>query len=241
MELSAQIAEENGAFILFFDEIDAIASERSNIHEVGEIKRAVISFLQIIDKINYFGTPLAILGATNHQDQLDSAIWRRFTFHLKFDFPTFHLRKKIIEAFINKISNAKIGVDDVILVSLNKEYALLKSKEEKLKPIVRNEKYSQDLDELWNDKKIIENRGILFLTRGYTGADLERGVRVALFKALKNDILTYENFTHSLELVGGTKIHVEQQYFLSVSERKSSRDKKISRINNNNLEGPREI
>ena len=32
VELSAQIAEENGAFILFFDEIDAIASERSNIH-----------------------------------------------------------------------------------------------------------------------------------------------------------------------------------------------------------------
>ncbi len=241
VELSAQIAEENGAFILFFDEIDAIASERSNIHEVGEIKRAVISFLQIIDKINYFGTPLAIIGATNHQDQLDSAIWRRFTFHLKFDFPSFHLRKKIIESFIKKISSAKIGVDDVILGSLNKEYALLKTKEEKLKSLMSKEKSILDSNALWNDKKIIENRGILFSTRGYTGADLERGVRVALFKALKSDILTYENFVHSLELVGGTRIHVEQQYFLSASERKYSRDKKILRINDNNLEGPREI
>lgn len=226
VELSAQIAEENGAFILFFDEIDAVASERSNIHEVGEIKRAVISFLQIIDKINYFGTPLAILGATNHQDQLDSAIWRRFTFHLKFDFPSFHLRKKIIESFINRISKAKIGIDDVILSSLSKEYELLASKEEKLKLLMSSKKSIQDSNALWKDKKIIENSGILFLTRGYTGADLERGVRVALFKALKSDILTYENLVRSMELVGGTKVHVQQQYYLSAYERKSSTRKK---------------
>ena len=160
---------------------------------------------------------------------------------MKFDFPSFHLRKKIIESFINKISSAKIGVDDVILGSLNKEYALLKTKEEKLKSLMSKEKSILDSNALWNDKKIIENRGILFSTRGYTGADLERGVRVALFKALKSDILTYENFVHSLELVGGTRIHVEQQYFLSASERKYSGDKKILRINHNNLEGPREI
>ena len=84
IDLAADIAKERGAFILFFDEIDAVGSERSNIHEVGEIKRAVISFLQAIDRINYEGYPLAIIGATNHQHQLDSAIWRRFTFHLSF-------------------------------------------------------------------------------------------------------------------------------------------------------------
>ena len=72
VEEASAISRENGSFVLFFDEIDAIASERSNIHEVGEIKRAVISFLQIVDKITYEGLPLAIFGATNHQNQLDS-------------------------------------------------------------------------------------------------------------------------------------------------------------------------
>lgn len=225
VELSASIAQENGAFILFFDEIDAVASERSNVHEVGEIKRAVISFLQIIDKINYFGTPLAILGATNHQDQLDSAIWRRFTFHLKFDFPDFKLRKSIIEGFINKISKAKIGVDDSILERLNKEFELINSKEKK------------ELKNLWNDSEIMKNNGIIYITRGYTGADLERGARVALFKALKEDILTYENFVRSLELVGGTKIHVEQQYFLSSSKIEGKSVYK----NKENSKMPREI
>ncbi|MFW9820298.1 MAG: AAA family ATPase, partial [Candidatus Thorarchaeota archaeon] len=118
VELAAEISKERNAFILFFDEIDAIGSERSNIHEVGEIKRAVISFLQVIDRINYEGVPLAIFGATNHQHQLDSAIWRRFTFHFKFDFPDFHLRKKIIESFLNKVKNAKIGVDDLIFSNI---------------------------------------------------------------------------------------------------------------------------
>ena len=39
VELASEIAKENKTFLLFFDEIDAIASERSNVHEVGEIKR----------------------------------------------------------------------------------------------------------------------------------------------------------------------------------------------------------
>ena len=71
VELSAEIAKKKGAFVLFFDEIDAVGSERSNVHEVGEIKRAVISFLQVIDRVNYEGVPLAIFGATNHEQQLD--------------------------------------------------------------------------------------------------------------------------------------------------------------------------
>ncbi len=38
-ELATEFTKENGTFILFFDEIDAITGERVNAHEVGEIKR----------------------------------------------------------------------------------------------------------------------------------------------------------------------------------------------------------
>jgi len=240
VELAAEIAKERRAFILFFDEIDAIGSERSNIHEVGEIKRAVISFLQVIDRVNYEGVPLAIFGATNHQHQLDSAIWRRFTFHFKFNFPDFHLRKKIIESFMGKLKNAKIGVDDLIFSNLNNEYkellAVSKDLEKKLGHVVSE----FDNNIFWEEfSKKSKLKGLLRLTFGYSGSDVERGTRVALLKSINTGILTYEIFYNSLKLVGGTAIHVERQNVLSESRPKKT---SISRHEEKkNLTGPPEI
>jgi len=210
VDLAADIAKERGAFVLFFDEIDAIGSERSNIHEVGEIKRAVISFLQVIDRINYEGYPLAIVGATNHQNQLDSAIWRRFTFHLSFEFPDFHLRKLIIEAFIEKVKKAKIGVDNSIQSKLNDEYkkflTLANDLEVKLGHSVSEFHDAYFWKEIKNNNQI---DGLLKMTHGYSGSDIERGTRVALFKAIHTELMTYDSFYRSLKLVGGTATHVD--------------------------------
>jgi len=226
VELAADISKERGAFILFFDEIDAIGSERSNIHEVGEIKRAVISFLQVIDRVNYEGVPLAIFGATNHQHQLDSAIWRRFTFHFEFDFPDFHLRKKIIESFVKNIKNAKIGVDDTIFTKLNKEYneiqAITKGLQNKIGRSISE--FNDDI--LWEELKKKNIQGLLTLTYGYSGSDIERGTRVALLKSISTELLTYDMFYSSLKLVGGTAIHVDRQDVLS--SRKILRNNRIS-------------
>jgi AAA+ superfamily predicted ATPase len=223
VELSADIARENGAFVLFFDEIDAVGSERSNIHEVGEIKRAVISFLQVIDRVNYEGIPLAIFGATNHQQQLDSAIWRRFTFHLEFDFPGYHLRKRIIESFIEKIQNAKIGVDDSILKKLDEEYSQIQQIENNLEKKLGRKVLEFEDDIFWEEiDKQLKGRSLLKLTLGYTGSDIERGTRVALFKVIHSGLLTYDIFYNSLELVGGTAIHVRREGVLSTTESKKS-------------------
>lgn len=229
VELAADIAKENGAFLLFFDEIDAIGSERSNIHEVGEIKRAVISFLQVIDKVNYEGIPLAIFGATNHQHQLDSAIWRRFTFHLKFDFPNYELRKKIIESYLDKIKNANIGVDDTIYKKIKSEYKRIKEIHENLEAKMGREISEFEDNLLWNeiDKKA-DLDGFLRLTIGYSGSDIERGTRVALFKVIQTGVLTYDIFYDSLELVGGTAVHVERQDILSHSRLSKKDDDKYT-------------
>lgn len=241
VELAADIARQNNAFVLFFDEIDAIGSERSNIHEVGEIKRAVISFLQVIDKINYEGVPLAIFGATNHQDQLDSAIWRRFTFHLKFDFPNYDLRKKIIESFVNKIKNTKIGVDDSILTKLDEEYEEIQIIEKDLEKKLGHKISEFEDDMLWKEiSKKVRADGLLKLTYGYSGSDIERGTRVALFKAIHTELLTYEMFYDSLKLVGGTAIHVERQDIMS-SSRAINQTPKAFGSRNKNASLPPEI
>ncbi|MED1002603.1 ATP-binding protein [Bacillus mobilis] len=62
--------------ILFLDEFDAIAKARNDEHEVGELKRVVNSLLQNIDKFN---TNSILIAATNHQQLLDPAVWRRFS------------------------------------------------------------------------------------------------------------------------------------------------------------------
>jgi len=219
VDLAAEIARERKRFILFFDEIDAIGSERSNIHEVGEIKRAVISFLQVIDRVNYEGIPLAIIGATNHQNQLDSAIWRRFTFHLKFEFPNFHLRKRIIESFLKKLKNAKIGVDNSIFDQLEKEYEQIKSISKELSKKLGYEISEFDNNLLWDEySSKYKKEGLLKLTYGYSGSDIERGTRVALLKAINTGLLTYNLFYDSMVLVGGTAIHVERQDLLSAKK-----------------------
>jgi len=214
VETAAKIAKANGKFVLFFDEIDALGSERSNVHEVGEIKRAVISFLQTIDDISYKGLPLAIFGATNHQQQLDSAIWRRFTFHLEFTFPNYELRKLIIESFINRIKDSGIEVDESIFSNLNNEFIQIQSIIKEL-----GEDISEDI--IFNKlKRNNEKEGLISLSHGYSGSDIERGTRVALFKAIgsyHNITLTYKMLRKSLKLVGGTSIHVDRQEVLSSS------------------------
>ncbi len=69
--------------VLFFDEFDAIAKERGDVHETGEIKRGVSSLLLEIDSLPSYVT---VVVATNHPELLDRAVWRRF--QLRLDLPT---------------------------------------------------------------------------------------------------------------------------------------------------------
>ena len=62
--------------ILFLDEFDVIAKLRDDRNELGELKRVVNSLIQNIDS---FSENSILIAATNHQELLDLAIWRRFT------------------------------------------------------------------------------------------------------------------------------------------------------------------
>ena len=103
-------AKTEGAIIVFFDELDAIASERSSVYEVGEIKRAVVTLLQRMDTILASTDPIAFLGATNHQHLLDSAVWRRFCYHISFEFPDKEMRKSIMQNFLKALEKSIINV-----------------------------------------------------------------------------------------------------------------------------------
>lgn len=103
-------AQTEGPIVVFFDEIDAIASERSSVYEVGEIKRAVVTLLQRMDTILSSASPIAFLGATNHQHLLDSAVWRRFCYHITFPFPDSLMRKTIMKTFLDQLAKSIITI-----------------------------------------------------------------------------------------------------------------------------------
>lgn len=88
--------------VLFLDEFDAIAKARDDNNELGELKRVVNSLLQNIDSL---GRDTLLVAATNHEELLDKAIWRRFNYKLKIDIPDANARKKLIKLFNKGVIN----------------------------------------------------------------------------------------------------------------------------------------
>lgn len=70
--------------VYFFDEFDAIGSDRNLDNEVGEMRRILNSFLQFIEQDSFSSI---IIAATNNQKILDKALFRRFDDVLHYDLP----------------------------------------------------------------------------------------------------------------------------------------------------------
>ena len=78
--------------VLFLDEFDALAKARGHASEVGELQRVVISLLQNLDALP---EDTVVVAATNHEELLDRAIWRRFAFVMPIGAPSVEQRTKI--------------------------------------------------------------------------------------------------------------------------------------------------
>lgn len=79
--------------VLFFDEFETLGKERGDLHETGEIKRVVSSLLMQIDALP---SHVVVIGATNHAELLDRAVWRRFQVRMTLPEPT---RARLAEWF----------------------------------------------------------------------------------------------------------------------------------------------
>jgi SpoVK/Ycf46/Vps4 family AAA+-type ATPase len=91
--------------LLFIDECDAIAKSREDVQEVGEIKRVVNTFLQLLDE--YEASNGLLVAATNLTKFLDEAVWRRFDDVIEVPKPT----AMEIEAILKQtLSSVEVGV-----------------------------------------------------------------------------------------------------------------------------------
>jgi len=71
--------------VYFFDEFDAIGSDRGVRNDVGEIRRILNSFLQFLEQDE---SDSLILAATNYVAMLDEALFRRFDDVVHYTRPT---------------------------------------------------------------------------------------------------------------------------------------------------------
>ena len=90
--------------VLLLDELDAIAKRRDDSQEVGELKRLVTVLLQEIDDWPEGGL---LIAASNHQELLDPAVWRRFEMQVEFELPELPAVEQAIRLFIDDAASLK--------------------------------------------------------------------------------------------------------------------------------------
>jgi SpoVK/Ycf46/Vps4 family AAA+-type ATPase len=80
--------------VYFFDEFDAIGSRRGERNDVGEIRRVLNSFLQLLEKDESDGL---IIAATNYPELLDSALFRRFDDVIRYALPNSKIAVRLLK------------------------------------------------------------------------------------------------------------------------------------------------
>jgi len=93
------ISEVRGVY--FFDEFDAIGSQRGLSNDVGEIRRVLNSFLQMIEHDH---SNNLIIAATNHPEILDYALFRRFDDVIEYHLPTAKQAAHLIRSRLGNFS-----------------------------------------------------------------------------------------------------------------------------------------
>jgi SpoVK/Ycf46/Vps4 family AAA+-type ATPase len=81
-EVFAQASEKRGVYL--FDEFDAIGKHRTDDNDVGEARRIVSTFLQLLDADE---SESILIAATNERGSIDRALFRRFDDVVPFETP----------------------------------------------------------------------------------------------------------------------------------------------------------
>lgn len=81
--------------VYLFDEFDAIGARRTSTNDVGEIRRVLNSFLQMLENDR---SASVIVCATNHAELLDPALFRRFDDVLEYRLPSEDAIRNLMES-----------------------------------------------------------------------------------------------------------------------------------------------
>lgn len=106
--------------VYFFDEFDAIGSQRGLSNDVGEIRRVLNSFLQMIE---HDSSHSLIVAATNHPEILDPALYRRFDDVLYYSLPDLNQIASLLKTRLKRIAAKGISWKRLASTALGLSYA----------------------------------------------------------------------------------------------------------------------
>jgi len=145
--------------VYFFDEFDAIGSQRSLTNDVSEVRRILNSFLQMIEQDNSHSL---IIGATNHPDILDNALFRRFDDLLHYELPDETHIASMLKSRLLHIAVKNTSWKRLANKALGLSYAeLTRAADEVLKTalIERSEEVSEkDISQALDERRKFSNR-----------------------------------------------------------------------------------
>ena len=97
--------------VYFFDEFDALGSERATRNEVGEIRRVLNSFLQFLEQDD---SDSIVVAATNHPQILDRALFRRFDSVIEYGLPSADISEQVMRARLALLDTSQVNWRDVL-------------------------------------------------------------------------------------------------------------------------------
>jgi|TARA_R100001143_G_scaffold63517_1_gene71314 SpoVK/Ycf46/Vps4 family AAA+-type ATPase len=132
--------------IYFFDEFDAIGSQRGMANDVGEIRRVLNSFLQMIEQDQ---SNSLIIAATNHPEILDYALFRRFDDVIEYGLPSQDQIKAVLKSRLANFSKSIKRWDSLCKVADGLSYAeLARATDDTIKDAIIHDRTNVAIDDV---------------------------------------------------------------------------------------------
>lgn len=96
--------------VYLFDEFDAIGMQRGQDNEVGEMRRILNTFLQMMERMD---SDSLIIAATNCGNQLDKALFRRFDDVIEYSLPDEQEISILISHCLYGFDTSKVKIDSL--------------------------------------------------------------------------------------------------------------------------------
>ncbi|HDQ4464505.1 TPA: ATP-binding protein [Pseudomonas aeruginosa] len=145
--------------IYFFDEFDAIGSQRGLANDVGEIRRVLNSFLQMIEQDQ---SNSLIIAATNHPEILDYALFRRFDDVIEYGLPNQEQIKAVLKSRLANFSKTIRNWSNLCKVADGLSYAeLTRAADDAIKDAIiqdRPEVATKDVERHLEERKAFHGR-----------------------------------------------------------------------------------
>jgi SpoVK/Ycf46/Vps4 family AAA+-type ATPase len=106
--------------VYLFDEFDSIGSARGLTNDVGEIRRVLNSFLQMVEQDH---SDSLVVAATNHVGILDRALFRRFDDVIEYDLPDRSRIFATLKAKLGALKTQKIQWPRIATLARGLNYA----------------------------------------------------------------------------------------------------------------------